>query len=400
MRKRVPIRDCKTVLYGMIALLGAIAPQALHTPVAQAADTTPLIFDDDGSQDGFAALAYLLSKPEFDLQAITMSHGVARPESESFQVGLKQLLGRLEITDVPVGIGSAVPLEGSNAFPGFIRNDADKFYAPFVSVPSAIPDVEFTAAAELIVKTVNSSPDPVAIFSAGSFTNLAQALRIDPSIVDNIAVLQTMGGAVNVPGNLAVTDEPPFSTNEVAEFNIWTDPLAASEVFAAGNEGLNIQMMPLDGTNQVEFTREDYQAWLDTGTVESTVAAEFLDFSLVVVGNDVNPNPLWDMVAAINLAEPEFSQEVPLHIQVDVDSAPGDTQGQTSAIAGLPPNTLVSLDSSFDNLPFSASELFSFSEESPQPVPEPASFLGLLSIGILGVLKKRAGDRKALFKKG
>ena len=386
MHKLFLAQNCSFNLYVAAAVLGAIAPQMIAISPAQAAalKPTPLIFDDDGSQDGFSALAYLSANPQFDLQAITMSHGVARPENEGFQTGLKRLMGRLDIADVPVGIGSPVPLTGDNAFPAFIRNDADKFYAPFVSLPETVPNIDFMPAASLIVETINRSPEPIAIFSAGSFTNLAQALRMDPSIVDNIAVLQTMGGAINVPGNLGVTDEPPFSTNEVAEFNIWTDPLAASEVFAAGESGLNIQMMPLDGTNQIEFTREDYQAWLDTGTPASTVAAEFLDFSLVVVGNDVNPNPLWDMVAAVNLAEPDFSQEVPLHIQVNVDSAPGNRQGQTEAISGLPPNASVSLAASFSNLPFSASELFSLSERLPQSVPEPASSLGLLTIGIFG----------------
>lgn len=380
-------RYCSGGLLIMTATLSAVAIEAsLSTRATHAANftPTPLIFDDDGSQDGFAALAYLLANPKFDVQALTVSHGVARPENEGFQTGLKKLLGRLNATDIPVGIGSSVPLSGSNAFPGFIRNDADKFYAPFVSVPDAVPNIEFTAAAQLIVNKVNSSPEPVAIFSAGAFTNIAAALRIDPTIVNNISVLQTMGGAVFVPGNLGVVDEPPYSTNTAAEFNVWVDPLAASEVFAAGENGLNIQMMPLDGTNQIEFTREDYQAWLDIGTPESTVAAEFLDFSLVVVGGDVNPNPLWDMVAAINLAEPEFSDEVPLHIEVDTDTLPGESQGQTLAVSGLPPNAMVSLDASFDRLPFDASELFSFSTPS-KSVPEPASLLGLLAVGALGI---------------
>ncbi|MGF1478727.1 MAG: nucleoside hydrolase [Cyanophyceae cyanobacterium] len=378
-------RCSKFSLLLSVSLSTAIALEAttLAQSVYGASMATPLIFDDDGSQDGFAALAYLLDNPQFDLQAITISHGVARPENVNFQTGLKQLLGRLNATEVPVGIGSAVPLADDNAFPDFVRNDADNFYAPFVSLPEEVPDVEFTTAAELIVETVNNSPEPVAIISTGSFTNMAEALRIDSSIVENISVLQTMGGAVFVPGNLGITPEPPFSTNEVAEFNIWVDPLAAAEVFAAGENGLNIQMMPLDGTNQVEFTREDYQAWLATGTPESTVAAEFLDFSLVVVGGDVNPNPLWDMVAAVNLSEPAFSDEVPWHIEVDVESPPGDTQGQTFVVEGLPPNASVSLEASFDNLPFEASELFSATP--PQSVPEPASLLGLLALGVLGV---------------
>lgn len=136
------------------AAVSAIAIEATLSkqPAAAAQFTpTPLIFDDDGSQDGFAALAYLLANPKFEVKALTVSHGVARPESEGFQMGLKQLLGRLNATDIPVGIGSSVPLSGSNAFPSFIRNDADKFYAPFVSVPDFVPDIEFTTAAQLIV---------------------------------------------------------------------------------------------------------------------------------------------------------------------------------------------------------------------------------------------------------
>ena len=381
-------RHQKLILLTATALFGMVAIEtSIFNKVAYGSSmTTPLIFDDDGSQDGFAALAYLLANPEFDIEAITMSHGVARPENEGFQTGLKQLLGRLDATDIPVGIGDALPLEGDNAFPDFVRRDADNFYAPFVSLPETVPDIEFTEAAELIVETVNNSPEPVAIITMGSFTNIAQALRIDPSIVDNISVVQTMGGAVFFPGNLGITPEPPFATNEVAEFNVWLDPLAASEVFEAGENGLNIQMMPLDGTDVVEFTREDYQAWLDYGTPESTVAAEFLDFSLVVVGGDENPNPLWDMVAAINLSEPNFSQEVPLHIDIDVDSPPGDTQGQTVAVDGLPPNASVSLEASFDNLPFNASELFSALEPSTSTaVPEATSVLALLALAGFGM---------------
>jgi purine nucleosidase/pyrimidine-specific ribonucleoside hydrolase len=359
---------------------------AVDAPSSNAASLTPtpLIVDDDGSQDGLAALAYMLANPNFDVQAITMSHGVARPESEDFQNGLKRMLGRLDATDIPVGIGSPVPLDGNNAFPSFIRNDADNFFAPFVTLPEEIPAIEFEEAAELIVETVKNSPEPVAILSTGSLTNIAEALQIDPSIINNIEVLQIMGGAVFVPGNLGVLPEAPFSTNTVAEFNIWVDPLAASEVFEAGEAGLNIQLTPLDATNKIAFDREDYEAWLATGTPESVLAAQLLDFSLVVVGGDVNPNPLWDMVAAINLSESAFSPETPLHIEVDTESAPGATQGQTNAVSGLPPNVFVSLEPSFDNLPFNASEVFSYLEET-KSVPEPTSVLGLLALLAIGV---------------
>ncbi|MGF1480835.1 MAG: nucleoside hydrolase [Cyanophyceae cyanobacterium] len=321
---------------------------------------TPLIFDDDGSQDGMTALAYVLANPQFDVQAITISNGIARPEI--FDENIKRMLERLGYTNIPVGVGRSTPLEGDNEFPDFIRDGSDTFWAPFVALPEEVPVIETQPAVELIIETIKSSPEPVAILATGPLTNIAAALRQDPSIIENISIVQVMGGAVFVPGNLPVVPEPPFSTNEVAEFNIWIDPVAAQEVFEAGQNGLTIQLTPLDATNQIEFARQDYEEWLETGTPESIIAAEFLDFALTVIQSDLDPNPVWDLVAAINLAEPDFSPETPLHIDVDTESDPGDTQGQTQAVPGLPPNVLVSLNPSFDNIAFDAGEVFSYIE--------------------------------------
>ena len=319
---------------------------------------TPLIIDDDGSQDGMTAIAYMLANPEFDVEAITISNGIARPEI--FDDNVLRMLDRLNDLDVRVGVGRSTPLEGDNEFPDFIREASDTFWSPIVSLPESVPDVETEDAVDLIIETINNSPEPVAILATGPLTNIAEALRQDPGIIDNIEVVQIMGGAVFTEGNLPVIPEPPFSTNTVAEFNIWIDPVAAQEVFDAGEAGLKIQLTPLDATSDIEFDRQDYQAWLDTGTPESTIAAEFLDYALTVIQSDNDPNPVWDLVAAINLAEPEFSPETPLHIDVDTESDPGDTQGETEAVDDLPPNVLVSLDPSFDNLDYDADEVFSY----------------------------------------
>lgn len=337
---------------------------------------TPLIIDDDGSQDGMTAIAYMLANPEFDVQAITISNGIARPEI--FDDNVLRMLDRLNDLDVPVGVGQSMPLEGNNEFPDFIRDASDTFWSPFISLPEAVPNVETVDAVDLIIETVKESPEPVAILATGPLTNIAEALRRDPSIVENIEVVQIMGGAVFTEGNLPVLPEPPFSTNTVAEFNIWIDPVAAQEVFDAGEQGLKIQLTPLDATNQIEFDREDYQAWLEAGTPESTIAAEFLDYALTVIQSDNDPNPVWDLVAAINLAEPEFSPETPLHIDIDTASDPGDTQGQTEAVDDLPPNVLVSLDPSFDNLDYDADEVFSYIEDIEVPDAEVETVFGSL----------------------
>lgn len=324
---------------------------------------TPLIIDDDGSQDGMTAIAYMLANPKFDVEAITISQGIARPEI--FDDNVLRMLDRLGDLDIPVGVGRSTPLAGSNEFPDFIRDGSNTFWSPFISLPEEVPDVETEDAVDLIIETIHSSPEPVAILATGPLTNIAEALRRDPTIIENIEIVQIMGGAVFTEGNLPVLPEPPFSTNTVAEFNIWIDPVAAQEVFDAGEMGLKIQLTPLDATNQIEFDREDYQAWLDTGTPESIIAAEFLDYALTVIQSDNDPNPVWDLVAAINLSEPDFSPEIPLHIDVDTQSAPGNTQGETEPVAELPPNVLVSIDPSFDNLDFDTDEVFSYLGEIP-----------------------------------
>ena len=55
---------------------------------------TPLIIDDDGSQDGMTAIAYMLANPQFDVQAITVSNGIARPEV--FDDNVLRMLDRLD----------------------------------------------------------------------------------------------------------------------------------------------------------------------------------------------------------------------------------------------------------------------------------------------------------------
>ncbi|WP_414755172.1 nucleoside hydrolase [Anabaena sp. CCY 9910] len=349
---------------------------------------TPLIIDDDGSQDGMTALAYMLANPKFDVQAITIAQGIARPES--FVNNLERMLGRLNASGIPVGIGRSTPLAGNNTFPEFIRTGADTFWSPFVQLPDTAPPIVTRPAAELIVEKVKQSLAPVAILATGSLTNIAEALRLDPTIINNIAIIEIMGGAVFVPGNLPVLPDPPFSTNTTAEFNIWVDPLAAQEVFAAGGQGLKIQLTPLDATNQIAFSRADQQAWLATATPESKLAAEFLDFALTVIQSNNDPNPAWDLVAAINLSEPDFSVETPLYLEVDTTSDPGDTQGQTRAIPNLPPNVLVSLNPSFNNLPFRPGQVFSYLQT--QSVPEPTSIAGILLLATVsaGMMTRRS----------
>ncbi len=64
----------------------------------------------------------------------------------------------------------------------------------------------------------------VVLAAIGPLTNLALAVRLAPEMVASVDRLVIMGGAVHAQGN----------TSPVAEFNIYSDPEAASIVFGAG----------------------------------------------------------------------------------------------------------------------------------------------------------------------
>ena len=335
-------------------------------PTSDSSSTpVPLIVDDDGSQDGMTALAYMLQNPKFSVKAITVSQGLGRPQI--FGNNVELMLTRLGKTGIPVGVGRETPLAGNNAFPPEFRDPTDTFWSPFVSLPDrALETVDRRDAAQLIIDTVKNSPEPVQILATGSQTNIAEALRRDPTIIDNIAGVHIMGGAVFVPGNLREHLDPILKQNAVSEFNIWVDPQAAKEVFDAASKGLPVFLTPLDATNQIGFSRADLNAWKATGTPESAIASELLDFALTVVsGNDpLIPNPAWDLVAALTLSEPTFSKATPLYLDVNTNGAPSVNQGQTFAVPNLPPNVNVYLNPSFNNLGFSSGDVFKSSNAS------------------------------------
>ncbi len=203
-----------------------VSPVSLPTPGPSG--PIPIIVDDDGSPDGMIAMLYFLRNPLFDVRAVTISYGEAHPKV--FAQHITQILGAFGREDIPVGYGSDAPLEGSNAFPDPWREASDNFWD--LSIPQAMSMISPVPAAALMAEIIAESEEPVTIFISGSHTNLAEALRIDPGIAANIQDVFIMGGSANMPGN--IHSDWPELDNEVAEWNIWVDPLAAQEVFASG----------------------------------------------------------------------------------------------------------------------------------------------------------------------
>ena len=107
-----------------------------------------------------------------------------------------------------------------------------------------LPEPAFEArpegAIELLRAVLAAAPEPVTIAAVGPLTNIALLVRTHPELLERIASIRVMGGAIT-EGN----------TTASAEFNIWQDPEAARIVFDCGRP---VTLMTLDTTHQALFT--------------------------------------------------------------------------------------------------------------------------------------------------
>ena len=95
-------------------------------------------------------------------------------------------------------------------------------------------------AAMFIVDAVKKADSKVTLLPVGPMTNIALALKLDPTIVDNIEEIIFMGGGHAV-----------FNRTSAAESNIWLDPEAAEIMLQSG---VKMTMVPLDATHAASLS--------------------------------------------------------------------------------------------------------------------------------------------------
>jgi pyrimidine-specific ribonucleoside hydrolase len=171
---------------------------------------------------------------------------------------------------------------------------------------------------------------------------------MNPGIAENILSVHVMGGAVYTAGN--IKSDWPSIDNSVAEWNIWVDPVAASEVFSAG---LLLHLTPLDATNRVIWTQAEVSSWASSETPEGILAAGMLQW--MISNWYADGAYVWDLVAALHAADPGLCTETPLALVVN--TAPGPKQGQTAVTSGTP-NVLVCLEPDIEKMKAQAAALF------------------------------------------
>ncbi|WP_340648538.1 nucleoside hydrolase [Pseudoxanthomonas winnipegensis] len=178
----------------------------------------PLLIDTDPGVDDALALLMAFNDTAHDVVGLTIAAGnVGLQHTVRNALKLCEVAGRSE---VPVFAGCAAPLlhpspdaADVHGLDGF----GDTGYTP------AAHGAQTEHAALAILRLSHEYAGRLLLVTLGPLTNVAVALKLDPTLPQRVARLVVMGGAASAHGNLT----------PAAEFNVAFDPEAAHLVFQA-----------------------------------------------------------------------------------------------------------------------------------------------------------------------
>lgn len=316
-----PIASPTAAATGSPATIPSASPGVVPTPLPPSG-AQPLLIDTDVAPDDLAAIAFLVSSPNVDIRAITVS-GTGEAHCEGGVGTVLGLLERLGAPAIHVACGRETPIAGDHAFPDEWRAAVDD--GSGLDMPSHSRQPFAGTAVELIEQTAQDI-DGLRVLTLGPLTNLADALGTNPDLAQRLESVYAMGGALFVPGNVGFGGPPD---NQVAEWNIYVDPTAAQVLI---DSGVPVRLISLDGTSQVPVTPE-YAARVAqeaTGPGALVLAELFAEHPFMTDGTYF----LWDPLAAALAADYPVGEFSPA--RVDVEEAEGPESGFTRPIEGAP----------------------------------------------------------------
>jgi pyrimidine-specific ribonucleoside hydrolase len=201
------------------------------------------VVDTDLAADDLVALLFLLTSAEADVRAVTISGTGEVRCPQGLEVAAR-LLAVTGDDDIPVACGRSEPLEGDAEFPEEWRDATDEAYG--LPLPEAEAVGAEDGAVDLLVEHLDES---VTLLTLGPLTNVAEALRAEPDLAEEVRSIVVMGGALRTEGNVFGEE----ITRSTAEWNVYVDPVAAEEVVASGAP---VVLVPLDATGQASVTPE------------------------------------------------------------------------------------------------------------------------------------------------
>lgn len=228
-----------------------------------------IILDCDPGMDDSMAIVMAVKSEALDLLAVTTVNG-NYPIEVTTTNALKtlELLGR---PDIPVARGMASPLVRSapqDPFTHGVDGQAENF------LPTPTTSIHAFDACDLIIMLVKEHPNEVHLIVTGPMTNIALAMKKDPSIIPLIASVIAISGSfgLNDHAFINATGDTPQS-----EWNVYVDPEAASIVYSS-SVGLTALGLDVATHFAVNFTEEDITKLTKSPNKEAAFLAQAIRF--------------------------------------------------------------------------------------------------------------------------
>ncbi len=175
-------------------------------------DQIPLLIDTDPGVDDALALLMAFNDARHEIVGLTIAAGnVGLQHTVRNALKLCEVAGR---NDIPVFAGAPAPLLHPSPDAGYVHGQdgfGDVGFAP------AAKQAEAEHAALAILRLSHVHAGRLVLVALGPLTNIALALKLDPTLPQRVARFVVMGGAVTCHGNIT----------PAAEFNFYFDPEAA-----------------------------------------------------------------------------------------------------------------------------------------------------------------------------
>lgn len=286
-----------------------------------------LLIDTDPGVDDAQAILLAASRDDAQIEAITVVGG---------NVGLHHTVrNACRIVDVtggatPVYAGCEGALIRGGRRAEFVHGE-DGLGDAFDDEPETQPQSGHAAIA--IVERTRAHPGELTLVSLAPMTNLALALKLDPLLTERVAGLVIMGGASRGYGNVE---------NVSAEFNVFSDPEAASIVLSAPWRVLP-RLVDWQATLEHGWS---FQQQADWAAIDEPFARFYGAISRKTVAfiRDEQGRPMMRSADALAMAvalAPEIvesSREVHVTVELTGEHTRGQTTFDFDGRLGKPPN--------------------------------------------------------------
>ncbi len=264
-----------------------------------------ILLDCDPGIDDAVALAVAAAHTEI----VGISTVGGNVELESTTANALALCALLDLEDTQIHAGHDMPLNGS------LKHRAAQFHGPRGTgdIELSSPDRQPTStdAVQWIIDTVRTE-EGLWLVPTGPLTNVADAFRKAPDIVDRIEGISWMGGSSTI-GNMTAT----------AEFNCWVDPEAADIVFRSGHP--KIIMSGLNITTQVVFPRSKIdELGQAAGDETASIFADLLNYYATQQQSTTGRTGavIHDIFAVLAVTHPHLLTGVDRHVEVVLHEGP------------------------------------------------------------------------------